>query len=134
MQTVKVKALRPFMGQQGMVQEGQMIAVSVPRARELARLKLATELVGGAMKGKRGEGAADPTSSHRAGSPIGVAKTASSSVPDPAPNPLTSDSLAGAPDSSPSTIPGRSRRGRRRSTAATSTGGTNTPESPDSLV
>lgn len=88
---MKVIAVRPFMGAEGMVNSGSVIDVSDLRARELesARPQLAVPLVNKGLVAVRkeaaSEGAPRPTQTAPIGGQTGEVKPVSLSPPDRAP-------------------------------------------------
>jgi hypothetical protein len=88
---MKVRVLRTFLGNEGLVQDGDVLDIADARARELEASGLVTPLVTGSMKPKeRTPGEQSPTITRPSGGPTGAAKPASSSEEGPAPAKRTS--------------------------------------------
>jgi len=73
-----VKVMRPFLGKEGVVEEGHILEVSNARAAELEGHGLVTPLVGAKQQSQK---AADPMKPRRPGGQTGAATEPSSSLP-----------------------------------------------------
>ena len=89
---MKIRVIRAFLGDRGIVQPGAVLEVSEIRARELEQKKLAVPLIPakiaerlGGSKGVASEGAPRPTQTPQTGGQTGEATLASSLPPDQAP-------------------------------------------------
>lgn len=91
---MKVIALRPFQGDEGFFNQGDVVEVSPFRAKELERVKLAVPIFSEVNALVSGEvatgGIPHPTQTPPVGGPTGKAKPASSSPLAPAPQPQVS--------------------------------------------